>query len=128
MRNGGAGAYEFAVHLEDPNDLFEPRPADVERGSPPEEPGIQRIRDETHRFAVTFHRQRRDKRTLTSELFAIPGISEKTSKLLLRKFGSAKDLEQTSLEQLSKEIAPRLAKRVYQHFHPGTAAVTVSRR
>ena len=46
MRNGGAGAYEFAVHLEDPNDLFEPRPADVERGSPPEEPGIQRIRDE----------------------------------------------------------------------------------
>ena len=71
---------------------------------------IQRIRDETHRFAVTFHRQRRGKRTLTSELFAIPGISEKTSKLLLRKFGSAKDLQRTSLEDLSKEVAPRLAK------------------
>jgi excinuclease ABC subunit C len=89
---------------------------------------IQRIRDETHRFAVTFHRQRRDKRTLTSELFAIPGIGEKTSKLLLRKFGSTKDLEQTSLEELSKEIAPHLAKRIYQHFHPGAALVTGSRR
>jgi len=47
--------------------------------------------------------------------------------LLLRKFGSTKDLEQTSLEELSKEIAPRLAKRVYLHFHPGTALVTGSR-
>jgi excinuclease ABC subunit C len=79
---------------------------------------IQRIRDETHRFAVTFHRQRRGKRTLTSELFSIPGVSEKTSKLLLRKFGSTRDLEQTSLEDLSREIAPRLAKRVYRYFHP----------
>ena len=81
---------------------------------------IQRVRDETHRFAVTFHRQRRGKRTLTSELFAIPGISQKTSKLLLRKFGSAKDLQRTSLEDLSKEVAPRLARRVYHHFHPNS--------
>lgn len=79
---------------------------------------IQMIRDETHRFAIAFHRQRRDKRTLTSTLFSIPGISQKTSKLLLRKFGSAKEIEQTSLEDLSKEIAPRLAKRVYGYFHP----------
>jgi excinuclease ABC subunit C len=80
---------------------------------------IQRIRDETHRFAVTFHRQRRGRRTLTSELVTIPGVSSKTSKLLLRKFGSAKDLRQTSLEELSKEVAPRLARRVYRYFHPG---------
>jgi excinuclease ABC subunit C len=79
---------------------------------------IQMIRDETHRFAVAFHRQRRGKRTLTSELLSIAGIGEKTSKLLLRKFGSAKNLEKTSLEDLSQEIAPRLAKRVYAHFHP----------
>jgi len=89
---------------------------------------IQRIRDETHRFAVTFHRQRRGKRTLTSELFAIPGISEKTSKLLLRKFGSVKDLKQTSLEALSREIAPRLANKIYQYFHPSVASVTGSRK
>jgi len=81
---------------------------------------IQMIRDETHRFAITFHRQRRGKRTLTSVLFTIPGISEKTSKLLLRKFGSAREIEQTSLKDLSKEIAPRLAKRVYEYFHPKT--------
>ena len=81
---------------------------------------IQMIRDETHRFAITFHRQRRGKRTLTSVLFTISGISEKTSKLLLRKFGSAREIEQTSLKDLSKEIAPRLAKRVYEYFHPKT--------
>ncbi len=79
---------------------------------------IQKIRDETHRFAVSFHRQRRGKRTRTSELFSIPGISEKTSMLLLRKFGSTKAIEQTSLESLSQEIAPRLARLVYAHFHP----------
>jgi hypothetical protein len=45
MRNGRAGAYEFMIRLDDPNELFEPRPADVSRGRPPEEPGIQQIRD-----------------------------------------------------------------------------------
>ena len=45
MRNGRAGAYELMVRLENPNELFEARPADVERGRPPEDPGIQQIRD-----------------------------------------------------------------------------------
>lgn len=46
MRNGRAGAYEFMIRLDDPNELFEVRPADIDRGRPPEEPGIQQIRDE----------------------------------------------------------------------------------
>jgi len=79
---------------------------------------IQMIRDETHRFAVTFHRQRRSKRTLVSAMTAIPGVGEKTSKLLLRKFGSVQSIEQQTLEALAQEIAPRLARRVYEHFHP----------
>jgi excinuclease ABC subunit C len=79
---------------------------------------VQMIRDETHRFAVTFHRHRRGKRTLTSAIDEIPGIGEKTSKLLLRKFGSARDVGQLSIEELSREIPPHLAKRVYAHFHP----------
>src|SRR5262245_44606637 len=79
---------------------------------------VQMIRDETHRFAVTFHRQRRSKRTLVSAMTAIPGVGEKTSKLLLRKFGSVQSIEQQSLEALAQEIAPRLARRVYEHFHP----------
>jgi excinuclease ABC subunit C len=78
---------------------------------------IQQIRDETHRFAVSFHRQRRARRTFTSQLDSIPGVSQKTSKLLLRKFGSAKKLEQASLEALSNEVAPHLARRVYAYFH-----------
>lgn len=89
---------------------------------------IQRIRDETHRFAVTFHRQRRGKRTLTSQLLTIPGVGRKTSNRLLRKFGSVKDLERTPLEALSREIAPHLAKKIYQHFHPDTVLATASRK
>jgi hypothetical protein len=46
MRNRRAGAYEFMIRLEDPNELFEARAADVRRGMPPEEPGIQQIRDQ----------------------------------------------------------------------------------
>jgi excinuclease ABC subunit C len=76
------------------------------------------IRDETHRFAVTFHRQRRSKRTLVSAMTAIPGVGTKTSKLLLRRFGSVQSIEQQTLEALSQEIAPRLARRVYEYFHP----------
>src|SRR5690242_20275787 len=46
MRNGRAGAYEFMIRLDDPNELFEPRRADVSMGRPPEPPAIQQIRDE----------------------------------------------------------------------------------
>jgi excinuclease UvrABC nuclease subunit len=69
---------------------------------------IQMIRDETHRFAVTFHRQRRSKRTLVSAMTAIPGVGEKTSKLLLRKFGSVQSIEQQSLRH-----SPRKSHRVW---------------
>jgi len=79
---------------------------------------VQMIRDETHRFAVTFHRQRRSKRTLVSAMSEIPGVGEKTSKLLLRKFGSVQNIEAQTLESLAEEIAPRLARRVYEYFHP----------
>jgi excinuclease ABC subunit C len=78
---------------------------------------VQMIRDETHRFGVTFHRQRRSKRTLTSAIAEIPGVGEKTSKLLLRKFGSMRAIRELSVGELSREIAPHLAKRVYAHFH-----------
>src|SRR5436305_15249910 len=54
MRNGRAGAYEFTVRLEDPNELFEPRPADVERGRAPEEPAIEEIRNS---FGMQRHRE-----------------------------------------------------------------------
>lgn len=79
---------------------------------------IQRIRDETHRFAVSFHRQRRAGRTLTSELLVVPGIGEKRRKQLLRHFGSLQSLKMAPLEDLQQHLPAALARRVYEHFHP----------
>jgi len=62
---------------------------------------LQRIRDETHRFAITFHRKRRSKRSITSALDAIPGIGRKRKKTLLKHFGSIKKIRAATLEELS---------------------------
>ena len=66
---------------------------------------IQQIRDETHRFAVGFHRQRRARRTLTSELDRIPGVGERTTQKLLRRFGSVAQVRRASVEELSRIVA-----------------------
>jgi excinuclease ABC subunit C len=79
---------------------------------------IQQIRDETHRFAVTFHRLRRTKRTLTTDLLKIPGVGEKTSKVLLRKFGSLRNVGALSFEEISEVLSPAIAKKVFDYFHP----------
>ncbi len=84
---------------------------------------VQKIRDETHRFAVTFHRQRRARRTITSELVEISGVGPTTVKLLLRKFGSARAIARLSVEELSGEIPLRTARRIYEHFHSKGKAV-----
>jgi excinuclease ABC subunit C len=78
---------------------------------------IQQIRDETHRFAVTFHRQRRTARQLHSELLDIPGIGPRTAQKLLRKFGSVAALRDASLEQLAAVVARAQAQRLYAHLH-----------
>ena len=84
---------------------------------------IQRIRDETHRFAVTFHRRRRSGRTLTSVLTQISGVGDKTAKRLLQRLGSVPQIEAASLDRLSAETSPRVARNIYDHFHqPGTSA------
>jgi excinuclease ABC subunit C len=80
---------------------------------------FQKIRDETHRFALAFHRQRRRKRTLTTALSEIPGVGEKSSQLLLQKAGSLQRIQESSLDELARYLKPALARRVYLHFHPG---------
>ena len=78
---------------------------------------IQKIRDESHRFALTFHRQRRSARTLSSRLVEIPGVGNKTAKLLLQRLGSVRRIASTPLDQLIQEVSPKIAKNVYDHFH-----------
>ncbi len=75
---------------------------------------IQQIRDETHRFAVTFHRLRRSRARLRTALTDIPGVGEKTAQRLLRRFGSIARLRQLSVEQLAGELTRAQAERVYE--------------
>jgi len=83
---------------------------------------IQRIRDETHRFAVTFHRRRRSGRTLTSVLTRIPGVGDKTAKRLLQRLGSVPQIAAAPLDRLIAETSPRIARNVYDHFRQPAAS------
>ena len=82
---------------------------------------IQQIRDETHRFAITFHRQRRSSRRLRTSLTEIPGVGEITARKLLRKFGSVARLRELTLEDLAAELPRALAQRVFAGLHESSA-------
>ena len=73
---------------------------------------IQQIRDETHRFAVTFHRQRRGKRQTHSALHQIPGVGPKTARKLLKEFGSVTNIQRAGLEKLSAVISRKSAEKI----------------
>ncbi len=78
---------------------------------------IQQIRDESHRFAINFHRQRRGRRTLTSELSEIEGIGLKTTQKLLTHFGSLAKIKEASVEDLQSVVNRPQAEAVWKHFH-----------
>jgi excinuclease ABC subunit C len=78
---------------------------------------IQQIRDESHRFAINFHRERRGRRTLTSELSEIEGIGVRTTQKLLTRFGSLAKIREASLEDLQAVVNRSQADSVWQHFH-----------
>ena len=82
---------------------------------------LQRIRDEAHRFAITFHRKLRAKKQTASPLGEIPGIGPKKKKNLLLHFGSLKKIETASLEELlqAPSIARKDAENIYNFFHKG---------
>jgi excinuclease ABC subunit C len=77
---------------------------------------VQQIRDETHRFAVGFHRQRRAKRTIQTGLENIPGVGPRTAQKLLRNFGSVAQLRSASIEQIAKVVPRGIAERVSSHL------------
>jgi excinuclease ABC subunit C len=77
---------------------------------------VQRMRDEAHRFAVSYHRKRRELRDLDSELMDIPGIGEVRRKVLLRAFGSLERVKKASFEELSPYVGPKAAAQILQYF------------
>jgi excinuclease ABC subunit C len=85
---------------------------------------IQQIRDEAHRFAVTFHRARRAKRAITSELLQIPGVGKRTTNKLLTQFGSISKLREVSLEELAQVVKQSQAKRVFEFLATNGGGIT----
>jgi excinuclease ABC subunit C len=77
---------------------------------------IQSIRDEAHRFAVTFHRSRRNARQLSSELDAIRGVGQRTVQKLLKEFGSSELVRAASEDQLAAVVGRAAARRVKAHW------------
>jgi excinuclease ABC subunit C len=80
---------------------------------------LQRIRDEAHRFAIGFHRQKREKRSVESKIDSIPGVGAKRKKALLKHFGSPKGIMDAGVKDLALAdgISPALALTIYTHFH-----------
>ena len=87
---------------------------------------IQQIRDETHRFAVTFHRQRRSSRRLRTSLTEIPGVGDRTAQKLLRRFGSVTRLRQLTVEEMAAEVPRGQAQRVFDALRQHNSAASQS--
>jgi excinuclease ABC subunit C len=78
---------------------------------------IQQLRNEAHRFGITFHRNKRSKGAINSELEGIEGIGEKTAQDLLKTFKSVKRIKEASVEDLAKTVGAAKAKKIYDTFH-----------
>jgi excinuclease ABC subunit C len=78
---------------------------------------VQLIRDESHRFAVGYHRQRRAMRDRDSELLNIPGVGSLTRQRLLTHFGSLRDVQQATAESLAAVVPRKTAEAIWKHFH-----------
>ena len=77
---------------------------------------IQQIRDETHRFAVTFHRQRRGARQTKSALLDIPGVGPRTSQRLLQTYGSVANLRRATIDELSRTVPRKSAAKIVEYL------------
>ena len=84
---------------------------------------MQKIRDESHRFAVTYHRKRRQIRDRVSELDAIPGVGPRTRQRLIEHFGSVRALKQARPDALLAVVNQATATRIQAHFATETEAL-----
>jgi excinuclease ABC subunit C len=89
---------------------------------------LQKIRDEAHRFAITYHKKLRSRRSIQSVLDAIPGVGPTIRTTLLRTLGSARRVRESTVAELAAvpKVTPRLAQRIYDHFHAGTGGERAS--
>jgi excinuclease ABC subunit C len=108
-----------AVGIAKKEELLFTRDRDEPIGLAPNDPAlllVQRIRDEAHRFAVTFHRRARTMRDLTSELDHVPGIGPKRRRALLTRFGSLAGVRRATREELTAVVGAKAATAVIDHF------------
>ena len=75
------------------------------------------MQDEVHRFAITFHREKRSKRLTASALDLVPGVGAKTKELLLKQFGSFKRIKSASLAELQAIVGPARGEKLYENLH-----------
>ena len=78
---------------------------------------IQQLRDEAHRFAITFHRSLREKQSLQTELTEIPGVGNATAKKILELFGSVRSAREATLEELREKLGKKRGSGVFGYFH-----------
>ncbi len=122
--DGKIAVVGLAKRLEEifyPND---PIPLYLDRTSPTLKV-IQHLRDEAHRFGITFHRNKRSKGMIHSILEDIPGIGDKTIGKLLTTFGSVNKIAELSIIELKKVVNLDRALKIYQHFHPDEQITSV---
>jgi excinuclease ABC subunit C len=84
---------------------------------------LRETRDEAHRFAVSRHRARRSKKTLSSQLLSVPGVGPGRTRALLHRFGSVRGVQNATVEELQRALGPRLGPHVWHHLHAGESSV-----
>ena len=85
---------------------------------------VQRVRDESHRFAIAYHRKRREIRDRDSELLAIPGVGALTRTRLVEHFGSVRSVKEADIAALTAVVPRKTADAIYSFFHPATTTET----
>lgn len=106
----------LAERMEEVYRVGDPYPMFIDRNSPALKV-LQQIRDEAHRFGITFHRKLRGKSQIESALRSIKGVGDKTEQRLLMRFGSVARIAATTLEELSEVVGPQLAALILQSLN-----------
>ena len=106
----------LAERMEEVYRVGDPYPMFIDRNSPALKV-LQQIRDEAHRFGITFHRKLRSKMQIESALRAIKGVGEKTEQRLLLRFGSVARIASASVEDLAELVGPQLAEHIHEELN-----------